>query len=82
VRPVVAAEGKLVRYEKQSSSSWYGGVAFDFYVYDTALIWNGDDRAVAVATFGPPVHTYVEGTYRVLTWSRPIHVGVYGSEGP
>ncbi|HWD24451.1 MAG TPA: hypothetical protein VG368_03220 [Acidimicrobiales bacterium] len=82
VRPVVSDAGRLVRYEKQSNSSWYAGVNFDFYVYDTALIWNGDDRGVAIATFGRPVRTYPVGTYRVLIWPVPFHVGVVGSQGP
>jgi hypothetical protein len=82
VRPVVAEAGRLVRYEKQSDASWYSGVDFDFYVYDTALIWNGVDLKTATATFGSPLRTYAVGTYRVVVWPAPIHVGVVGSEGP
>lgn len=82
VRPVVSDAGRLVRYEKQSNASWYAGVDFDFYVYDSAFIWNGDDRAVGIATFGRPIRTYAVGTYRVLVWPVPIHIGVVGSQGP
>jgi hypothetical protein len=82
VRPVVADAGTLVRYGKQSESAWYADRAFSFYVYDSAFIWNGDDRAIAVATFGRPAHTYPVGTYRVLVWPRAVHVGTVGSDGP
>lgn len=82
VRPVIAADGKVVRYEKQSQAAWYAGRPFDFYVYDASYIWNGDDRAVAVATFGRPAHTLAIGTYRVLVWPHPIVVGPIGSQGP
>jgi hypothetical protein len=82
VRPVIASGGRLVRYAKQSDSTWYRDRTFQFYVFDTSLIWNGDDRAVAVATFGPPSHTAAVGTYRVLEWNRPITVDPVGSEGP
>ena len=70
-----------MRYDKQSAESWYSGVPFTFFVYDTSLIWNGDDRAVAVAAFGRPARTVALGSYRILIWSRPFAVGPVGSEG-
>jgi hypothetical protein len=82
VRPVIAADGRLVRYDKQSEASWYSGARFEFYVYDTALIWNGDDRSVGLATFGRPERTVAVGTYRVLIFPRPIELTGAGSQGP
>jgi len=83
VRPVVSTpEGKLLRYDKQSAAGWYTGTSFQFYLYDSAFIWNGDDRAAAVATFGRPARTYVFGSYRVLVFPRRFTVSVAGSSGP
>ena len=83
VRPVVATSAqRLVRYDKQSFAGWYEGAAFQFYVYDAASIWDGDDRAVAVATFGRPERTFVYGSYRVLVWPATITVSTSGSIGP
>ena len=83
VRPVVATPaGRLVRYDKQSSAGWYDGAAFQFYVYDAGFIWDGDDRAVAAATFGRPARTYVFGSYRVLVWPHTVTVSSSGSIGP
>jgi hypothetical protein len=82
IRPVIAHNDALVRYAKQSASSWYGGDQFRFYVYNAESIWNGDDRGVAIATFGRPSRTYAVGSYRVLVWPAPLHVGTVGWTGP
>ena len=75
VRPVVADPADhLVRYERQSNATWYEGQSFQFLVYDTALPWGDVSSASATATFGPVLHTYDVGTYRVLVWSHQLSV--------
>jgi len=75
VRPVTNnAAGNLLRYDRQSSDSWYAGVSFQFFVYDTRRPWRAVDTASAVATFGMPSHTYSVGSYRVLVWPRSVHL--------
>jgi len=75
VRPVVADPvNHLVRYERQSSATWYEGQSFQFLVYDTALPWGGVASASAVATFGPVARTYSVGAYRVLVWGHLLSV--------
>ena len=77
VRPVIADPvGRLVGYERQSSSTWYEGKSFQFLVFDTAHAWGDVDLTSASATFGPAARTYVVGTYRVLVWDRPLTVRV------
>jgi hypothetical protein len=79
VRPVIAdPAGRVVRYRKQSTEAWYAGKPFEFLVFDTAKPWGGVDSSTAIRTFGPPVHTYVAGSYRVLVWSHPITVSGTG----
>jgi hypothetical protein len=76
IRPVDAEDrsGHLERYLRQSADAWYTGQSFEFLVYDTALPWGNVDAATAAATFGPILHTYDVGTYRVLVWSHPLAV--------
>lgn len=75
VRPVVAtSNGTIVRYQKQSSARWYVGQRFSFLVYDTAVPWGGVNAASARSSFGPPLHRYRVGTYRVLVWARALAV--------
>ncbi len=78
VRPVSGdlAE-RVVRYERQSSAAWYAGQSFDFLLYDTAIP-GSFDSVTASLTFGPPLHTYTIGNYKVLVWSHPISVSVRG----
>ncbi len=79
VRPVVTTpKGRVVRYQRQSTSSWYADRSFQFLVFDTARPWGGVDSATASATFGPVARTYVVGTYRVLVWSHPVRVSPIG----
>ena len=83
VRPIIAeADGRLVRYEKQSASSWYGATPFHFVVFNRAVPWNGVDALAARRTFGRPRVIYSVDTYEVMVWSRPIIVSVNGSTGP
>ena len=75
VRPVVAdPANRLVRYERQSTATWYERQSFQFLVYDTALPWGGVSSASAAATFGPVFHTYYVGMYRVLVWGHRLSV--------
>ncbi len=75
VRPVIAnPAGRLVGYQRQSSSTWFAGKSFQFLVYDTAHWWGNVDLTSASATFGPAARTYDVGTYRVLVWDRPLSV--------
>jgi len=79
IRPVITTpEGKVVRYQRQSTSSWYGDRPFAFLVYDTSRPWGGVDSATASATFGHVARTYAVGTYRVLVWGRPVRVQAMG----
>ncbi len=83
VRPVIVGDnGLLVRYTKQSQADWYGSVPFTFYVFNTAYIWNGDDAAVALRTFGRPHARFHVGTYEILTYNHPFTVSQVGSDGP
>ncbi len=78
VRPVTGDPGeRVVRYERQSSAGWYAGQSFDFLLYDTAIP-GSFDSVTASLTFGPPLHTYTIGSYKVLVWSHPISVSVRG----
>ena len=81
VRPVWAnQEGKLGRYMKLSSASWYAGQQFQFLVYQTP-VYQGVDSASATRTWGPPAHTYVVGGYHVLVWSNTFSVAPFPSSG-
>ena len=78
VRPVITnGAGKIVRYGRQSSASWYAGHAFEFLVYDTAALF-GVNTQLAAETFGKPAQTYVVGIYRVLIWTHPVYVSPVG----
>jgi hypothetical protein len=79
VRPVITnPKGIVVRYQRQSTISWYAGKSFEFLVYNTALPWGGVKSATAAATFGRIDRTYAVGTYRVLVWSHPVSVPADG----
>jgi hypothetical protein len=84
VRPVIAyPTPRIVRYDKQSSASWYGrSKDFDFLVFNSGAIWNGVDRSAALATFGAPNQRFAIGTYRIYYWSKPFTLAVRGSTGP
>lgn len=83
VRPVIADDqGRIVRYGKQSASSWYSGVPFQFFVFNAGAIFDATDASAARRTFGRPNHVYAVGSYRILTWPHPVSVSVEGSQGP
>lgn len=73
VRPVTNNNaGILHRYDRQSTTSWYAGQSFQFFVYDAARPFRKVNSTTASATFGAPTKTYDVGTYRVLVWSHPL----------
>ena len=77
VRPVWAdPDGKLGRYMKLSTSSWYSGQHFQFLVY-SAPAYQGVDSTSATQTWGRPAHTYVVGDYHVLVWSAAFSVAPF-----
>jgi hypothetical protein len=77
VRPVWAnQEGKLGRYMKLSSATWYAGQQFQFLVYETP-VYQGVHSASAIKTWGRPAHTYVVGDYHVLVWSNTFSVAPF-----
>jgi hypothetical protein len=81
VRPVITGPaGRLVRYERESTASWYRGHRFDFLVYQPGAPWNDVDERTAAATWGNPAHTYSVDGYAVVVWARPFVVA--GGAGP
>ena len=78
VRPVTGdAAERIVRYQRQSSATWYAGQVFQFLLFDTSKP-GSFDSVTASLTFGSPLHSYDIGSYRVLVWSHPISVSVNG----
>ncbi len=74
VRPVWAnPDGKLGRYMKLSSATWYAGQHFQFLVYETP-VYQGVDILSATRTWGPPTNAYTVSGYHVLVWSVGISV--------
>ena len=77
VRPVWAdPDGKLGRYMKLSSDTWYAGQRFQFLAYETP-IYQGVDSVAAAKTWGTPAHKYTVGDYHVLVWSVGIRVAPF-----
>ncbi len=75
VRPVVIGDdGSLVRFMRESAASWYESRTFQFFVYNLAMPWGSDNATTATKTWGVPAHTFIVGTYRILTWNAPIVV--------
>ena len=73
-RPVIAVPGgRLARYLRQTSASWYGH-GFQFLVYNTAAPWGSVGAKTAIVSFGQPSHVASVGTYRVLTWPHDLSV--------
>lgn len=79
VRPVITNPGnRIKRYERQSSSSWYKGVKFQFLVYNVLHPWRDINAKTATWTFGRPKKGYDVGPYRVIVWSHPLAVSPVG----
>lgn len=80
IRPVIVqpSNGDLVRYDRNSTASWYSGAEFQFLVYNAALPWGGVGATSASHTFGKPAHVYRVGTYYVLTFPHSITISPLG----
>ena len=79
VRPVITGPtGSIERYARQSLGSWYESPSTNFLVYNANVNIDVITRASARATFGPARHVYSVGSYRVLVYAHPIHVGQTG----
>jgi len=77
VRPVWEdPDGKLGRYMKLSSPTWYAGEHFQFLVYETP-VYQGVDGASAIRTWGRPTATYTVSDYHVLVWSIGMSVAPF-----
>ncbi|MHB8294814.1 MAG: hypothetical protein ACYDH5_09380 [Acidimicrobiales bacterium] len=74
VRPVIDVRNRLVRYGRQSPSSWYRGHRFQFLLYDSAVPWGNVNRRTAVAAFGPVARQYHFGSWVILTWPKPVTI--------
>ncbi|HEV8064765.1 MAG TPA: hypothetical protein VGP46_08035 [Acidimicrobiales bacterium] len=74
LRPVVANSGTMKRYTKQSSSAWYAGQKFQFFVWNTGIYWGNINIPSAVRTWGKPATETKVGQYWILTWSHPLIV--------
>jgi hypothetical protein len=82
VRPVVTLNGDhIVRYERLSTSTWYGG-GFEFLVYNASAPWAGVDWLSARASFGRPQHVARVGQYRVATWAHDLTIQGDGTYAP
>ena len=72
VRPVVIGlSGTLVRFGKQSTSTWYSGQSFQFFAFDAA---SDNAASAAIKTFGSPAQNYTIGNYQVFTWPHDVKV--------
>lgn len=79
VRPVIAnAEGRLVRYARQSSAGWYRHRKFGFLVFNATQPFGAVSQRTAINTFGTPSRSLSFGPYRVLVWPHPISVSPIG----
>ncbi len=79
VRPVITGPtGSIERYARQSLGGWYENRSTNFLVYNADVAVDSITRASARATFGPARHVYALGSYRVLVYAHPIHVGQTG----
>ena len=77
VRPVWEdPDGKLGRYMKLSSATWYAGEHFHFLVYETPA-YQGVDSVSATRTWGRPSNTYTVSDFHVLVWSGGMSVAPF-----
>jgi hypothetical protein len=78
VRPVVSSPaGRLMRYQRNSASYWYGR-PFGFLVFSLPAVWGGVDEKTAVATFGNPARTYRVDGFEVMVWKKSLRVSSQG----
>ncbi|MGA8297250.1 MAG: hypothetical protein WB770_09435 [Acidimicrobiales bacterium] len=80
VRAVTATpEGTLVRYDRESDSSWYAGHNFQFIVLNPDLNFGNVNVLSATATFGKPIHDWLAYGLEILVWRHPISVSSHGT---
>ena len=79
VRPVITnTKSQIVRYQRQSSASWYRGVPFQFLVYNVKHPWRDINAKTATWTFGRPTRGFVVGDFRVIVWPHTLAVSTQG----
>lgn len=74
VRPVLGYDGKLVRYDKESTGGWYGHRRFQFLLFQVGAPWGDVNSKSAVNTFGNPSVVYTVGSYTVMVWPKGVVV--------
>ncbi|PZS19164.1 MAG: hypothetical protein DLM54_07425 [Acidimicrobiales bacterium] len=76
VRSVLSVHGRLLRYQTNSSASWYppasSPLAARFLAYTPSQPWGGVNATSAIATFGPPSSSRQIGQYEVLIWDHGL----------
>ncbi|MHB8244571.1 MAG: hypothetical protein ACYDGN_04310 [Acidimicrobiales bacterium] len=72
VRPVHADHGAIAEVMRNAERSWYKGVHFQFFAYNTHRPFARAYSTSAIATWGPPAHEYHVGDFEVLTWPTAI----------
>jgi hypothetical protein len=82
IRPVINRDSKLVRYGKNSTSDWYTGSRFNFFVYEPTSIWNGDTERAAVRQWGRPSRIWRVGPYKIVVFPKYFEVRATGWKGP
>jgi hypothetical protein len=73
VRPVIAVQGHISRYLRQSDSAWYDR-RFQFLVFNSKAPWGEVNDITAIFSFGYPAHIDRVGPYRIWLWSHPVSV--------
>lgn len=82
IRPVINRDSKLVRYGKNSTSDWYTGARFNYFVYEPTSIWNGDTERAAVRQWGRPSRIWRVGPYKIVVFPKYFQVSARGWKGP
>ena len=79
VRAVTQApSGDLVRYERESNSSWYADQQFSFVIYNPTLQFGMVNIQTATQTWGRPEHSYTIEGLVVLVYRHPFTVSPQG----
>ena len=73
------ANGKLVRYSRESSRQWYSGKRFQFLIYNPGRPFGNVNAVSATATFGVPERAYHVDGLEVLVWRHPFTVAPNGT---
>jgi hypothetical protein len=79
VRPVtLGADGRLVRYARETTTDWYAGHKFQFLVFNTRYPFGDVDIRTAIATFGRPSWHASIDHIEVLVWTKPLTISPNG----